>query len=87
MLRHCYLLHNELVQFMNMHGNPVVGLSDSQRLCDLAYMVYNSNHFSELEVKLQGARAVQQLFVRRSSKIISVNSVRAKAFHDSPLCT
>ena len=49
-----YLLQNEIGQFMDMQGNPVVELSDNRWLCDLAFMVDISKHFSQLNIKLQG---------------------------------
>ena len=55
MLTRFYFLRNEIGQFMNMQGNPVVELSNNQWLCDLAFMVDISKHFSELNIKLQGA--------------------------------
>ena len=54
MLTRFYLLRNEIGQFMDMKGNPVVELSDNRWLCDLAFMVDISKHFSELNIKLQG---------------------------------
>ncbi|XP_074050066.1 general transcription factor II-I repeat domain-containing protein 2A-like isoform X2 [Macrotis lagotis] len=49
-----YELRNEVKQFMEMKGRPVRELSDSQWLCDLAFMVDITKHLSELTVKLQG---------------------------------
>ena len=49
-----YLLRNEIGQFMDMQGNPVVELSDNRWLCDLAFMVDISKHFSKLNIKLHG---------------------------------
>ena len=54
MLARFYMLRNEISQFMDMQGNPVVELSDSRWLCDLAFMVDISKHLSELNMKLQG---------------------------------
>ena len=54
MLTRFYLLRNEIGQFMDMQGNPVVELSDNRWLCDLAFMVDISKHFSRLSIKLQG---------------------------------
>ena len=54
MLTRFYLLRNETGQFMIMQGNPVLKLSDSRWLCDLAFMIDISKHFSKLNIKLQG---------------------------------
>ena len=39
MLKHLYLLRNEVCHLINMQGIPVAELSDSGWLCDLAFMV------------------------------------------------
>ena len=54
MLTRFYFLRNEIGQIMDMQVNPVVELSDNRWLCDLAFMVDISKHFSELNIKLQG---------------------------------
>ena len=38
-----------------MKGNPVIEQCDNQWLCNLAFMVDISKHFSELNIKLQGS--------------------------------
>ena len=48
-----YLLRNEIGQFMDMQGNPVVELSKNRWLCDVAFMVDISKYMSELNIKLQ----------------------------------
>ena len=48
MLTRFYLLRNEVCQFMNMQEIPVVELSDSRWLCDLAFMFDISKHLSEI---------------------------------------
>ena len=52
MLTRFFLLRNEIGQFMDMQGNPDVELSDNRWLCDLAFMVDISKHFSELNIRL-----------------------------------
>ena len=54
MLPHFYLLRNKIGQFMDTQENSVVELSDNRWLCDFAFMVDMSKHFSELNIKLQG---------------------------------
>ena len=54
MLTRLYLLRDEINQFMDMQGNPVVELSDNRWLCNLTFMVDISKHFSKLNIKLQG---------------------------------
>ena len=59
-------------QFMEMKGKPVIELSDSKWLCDLAFMVDIAKYLSELNVKLQGPN---QLL---SSLFSNVKSFEAK---------
>lgn len=54
MLSRFYELRNEVKLFMEQKGKPVAELSDSQWLCDLAFLVDITKHISELNVKLQG---------------------------------
>ena len=54
MLTRFYLLQNEIGQLMDMQVNPVVRLRDNRWLCDLAFMVDISKHFSKLSIKMQG---------------------------------
>ena len=54
MLTPFHLVRNEIGQFMDMQENSVVELSGNRWLCDLAFMVDISKHFSELSIKLQG---------------------------------
>ena len=48
MQTHFHLLGNEVDQFMYMQGNPVAEFSDSQWLCDIAFVVDFTNHLSQL---------------------------------------
>ena len=57
---------------MEMKGKPVIELSDSKWLCDLAFMVDIAKYLSELNVKLQGPN---QLL---SSLFSNVKSFEAK---------
>uniref|UniRef100_UPI00358F8063 general transcription factor II-I repeat domain-containing protein 2A-like n=1 Tax=Myxine glutinosa TaxID=7769 RepID=UPI00358F8063 len=54
MLTRFYSLREEVKQFMEMKGKPVMELSDSKWLCDLGFMVDITKYLSELNVKLQG---------------------------------
>ncbi|KAK0148944.1 General transcription factor II-I repeat domain-containing protein 2 [Merluccius polli] len=72
MLTRFYELRNEVKLFMEQKGKPVAELSDSQWLCDLAFMVDISKHLSELNVKLQGS---DQLL---STLLSTVKSFEAK---------
>ncbi|ROL33046.1 General transcription factor II-I repeat domain-containing protein 2B [Anabarilius grahami] len=55
MLARFYKLREEVKQFMEIKGKPVVELSDGKWLCDLAFMVDITKYLSELNVKLQGS--------------------------------
>lgn len=72
MLARFYNLREEVKQFMEMNGKPVVELSDSKWLCDLAFMVDITKYLSELNVTLQGP---DQLL---SSLFSNVKSLEAK---------
>ncbi|RXN38641.1 general transcription factor II-I repeat domain-containing 2-like protein [Labeo rohita] len=72
MLERFYKLREEVKQFMEIKGKPVVELSDDKWLCDLAFMVDITKHLSELNVKLQG---LNQLL---SSLLSHVKSFEAK---------
>uniref|UniRef100_A0A9J7YT13 SPIN-DOC-like zinc-finger domain-containing protein n=1 Tax=Cyprinus carpio carpio TaxID=630221 RepID=A0A9J7YT13_CYPCA len=72
MLARFYNLREEVKQFMEIKGKPVVELSDDKWLCDLAFMVDITKHLSELNVKLQGPN---QLL---SSLLSNVKSFEAK---------
>lgn len=72
MLMRFHELRNEVKQFMEMKGKPVLELSDSKWLCDLAFMVDITKYLSELNVKLQGPN---QLL---SSLLSNVKSFEAK---------
>ncbi|XP_073687696.1 general transcription factor II-I repeat domain-containing protein 2A-like [Garra rufa] len=72
MLERFYKLREEVKQFMEIKGKPVVELSDDKWLCDLAFMVDITKHLSELNVKLQGPN---QLL---SSLLSHVKSFEAK---------
>ena len=68
MLTRFYLLLNEINQFVDMQGNPVVELSDKWWSCDLAFMVDISKHFSELNIKLQGPnQLLNSVFAKEKS--------------------
>ena len=54
---------------MNTQGNHVAELSDSQWLCDLAFMVDISQHLSELNKKLQ-----------RLNQLLNVMLAKVKSF-------
>uniref|UniRef100_UPI0035901BC1 general transcription factor II-I repeat domain-containing protein 2-like n=1 Tax=Myxine glutinosa TaxID=7769 RepID=UPI0035901BC1 len=54
MLTRFYSLREEVKQFMEMKGKPVMELSDRKWLCDLGFMVDITKYLSELNVKLQG---------------------------------
>ncbi|KAJ8285834.1 hypothetical protein GJAV_G00031440 [Gymnothorax javanicus] len=54
MLARFYTLREEVRQFMEMKGKPVMELSDGKFLSDLAFMVDITKHLSELNIKLQG---------------------------------
>ena len=53
MLRRFYELQDEVKQFMEMKGKPVMELNDSKWLCDLAFMVDITKYLSGLNIKLQ----------------------------------
>lgn len=72
MLARFYNLREEVKQFMEIKGKPVVELSDDKWLCDLAFMVDITKHLSELNIKLQGPN---QLL---SSLLSNVKSFEAK---------
>ncbi|KAI4830515.1 hypothetical protein KUCAC02_002143 [Chaenocephalus aceratus] len=73
MLARFYQLREEVKQFTEMKGKPVMELSDSKWLCDLGFMVdITSKYLAELNVKLQGPN---QLF---SSLLSNVKSFEAK---------
>uniref|UniRef100_A0A8C1LT94 Uncharacterized protein n=1 Tax=Cyprinus carpio TaxID=7962 RepID=A0A8C1LT94_CYPCA len=72
MLARFFNLREEVKQFMENKGKPVVELSDDKWLCDLAFMVDITKHLSELNVKLQGPN---QLL---SSLLSNVKSFEAK---------
>ncbi|KAK4325160.1 hypothetical protein Pmani_004313 [Petrolisthes manimaculis] len=49
-----YEQRDEVKQYMEMKGTPVMELSDTKWLCDLAFMVDITKYLSKLNVKLQG---------------------------------
>lgn len=67
-----YNLREEVKQYMLIKGKPIMELSDSKWLCDLAFMVDIPKYLSELNVKLQGPK---QLL---SSLLSYVKSIEAK---------
>ena len=51
---------NKIGQYINMQGNPAAELSDSQWLCDLAFMVDISKHLSKLNMNCTNQQLPQR---------------------------